>query len=152
MRKLISYLSIALLTVFLVSCETEARYKLMYDLSDICGIEIIEVGEENAQGSIQQTTVCVINDITAFMNDFTQLTCYYLYTDPVGIENNSTVIKIIYNNNDYELISASGQARCINGQYNNYVGCRYFDKEQYEALISKYSNQLKYQTELSHKL
>lgn len=147
-----SYLSIALLTVFLVSCETEARYKLIHDPSDICAIEIIEVGEENAQGPIQQTTVCVINDITAFMNDFTQLTCYYLYTDPVGIENNSTVIKIIYNNNDYELISASGQARCINGQYNNYVGYRYFDKEQYEALISKYSNQLKYQTELSHKL
>lgn len=126
--------------VFLASCETEARYKFIHDPSDIAAIEIIEVGEENSQGSIDQTTVCVVHDIKAFMNDFTQLTCYYLYTDPVGIEKNSTVIKIIYNNNDYELISASGQARCINGQYNNYVGYRYFDQEQYEALISKYSD------------
>lgn len=140
MKKIIACLFVIFLFSLLFSaCEIRAKYKFLHDSSKISFIEIVEVGDENSQGNIEQNTIYIIDDIDAFIEDFAKVDCYILYSDPAGIENNTTVIKVIYNNNDYELIGVEGQAQYLNGEYENYVGYRYFDRDQYESLILKYS-------------
>lgn len=140
MKKLISYSFIILLLIAsLNGCEVKTKYKFIHDVSYISSIEIVKVSEETSQEVIEQTTISVVNDIESFIDDFMQINCYSIYSDPSGIENNTVVIKIIYNNDDYELIGVEGQAKYISGKYKNYVGYQYFDENQYETLILKYS-------------
>lgn len=140
MKKIIICLPIALVfSILFAACEIQTKYEFLHDSSEISSIEIVEVGEKNSQGNIEQNTIYIIENIEVFMRDFAKVDCYILYSDPTGIENNTTVIKVIYNNNDYELIGADGQAQYINGKYDNYVGYRYFDRDQYESLLLKYS-------------
>ena len=104
----------------------------------IMNIEIVEV-EENTP-DITQTVVSNIEDIDGFIQDFLNVDCFLIATDPRGISKNCVAIKIIYSNGDYELIHASGQAEYTNETgFKNYVGYRYFDEAQFEQLISNYS-------------
>ena len=67
--------------------------------------------------------------------------CYYHYTDPTGINENTTVIKVLYNSGEYELIDFGGQSTYTNeNQYKHYAGYRYFDEEQFKNLITKYTS------------
>lgn len=141
MKKVIVCLFITFLfSTLFIACEIQSEYKFLHDPSEISSIEIVEIGEENSQGNIEQNTIYIIENIEVFMRDFAKVDCYILYSDPTGIENNTTVIKVIYNNDDYELIGVDGQAQYTNGEYDNYVGYRYFDRDQYESLLLKYSS------------
>ncbi len=141
MKKFIGYLFIIfLLTSPLSGCEVKTKYEFIHDSPDISSIEIVKVGEESSQEIIEQTTISIVDDMERFIEDFNRINCYTIYSDPSGIEDNAVVIKIIYNNDDYELIGVGGQAKYVSGKYDNYVGYQYFDQDQYKALISKYSD------------
>lgn len=77
-----------------------------------------------------------------FLKDFSQVSCYLHHTDPIGIEDNILVVKIIYKNGEYELIDAGGQAQYTNERrFRNYTGYRSFDDIEFKNLISKYSEE-----------
>jgi len=131
-------ISCFLLILFLGGCNVKAEYDFLYSVDEISAIEIVQVDEESQEG-FQQTMLAEIEDIETFLLEFNKLDCYSNYTDPIGIENGDIVIKVIYSNGDYEMIGCTGQARCEDGTFDNYVGRRYFEQEEYNNLIDSYT-------------
>lgn len=141
MRKIFGCLCIIFMTVVLMGCKKEVSYNFMQNQSEIDMIEIVKIGEPNAQGENEQTTLCTIDDITSFMKEFNQLECYDHFGDPIGVTPDMVAIKIVYNNGEYELITSYGQARYTpKRKYRNYVGYCSFDNQEFEKLLSQYLN------------
>ena len=139
MRKKIWCVYMIVILIVIVGCKDEISYKFLHTTSEIDTIQIVKVGEVNERGENDQEIITTIENKDLFIEEFEQLGCYNLYTDPAGIEINTIAIKIIYNNLEYELIAASGQARyTVDEQFKNYIGYCYFDKLQFENFLSKY--------------
>lgn len=106
-------------------------------------IEIVEVGEKKTQNggdAFQQTImICEVPNQIAFLCDFREMNCYWVWNDPMGVQLGEKVIKILYADGDYELIGVNGQAKCKNGRYLWDEGLSCFDENQFNALIAKYS-------------
>lgn len=156
MRKKFLLLSF-IICIFFCSCtlpkDSEASYVFLNDISEINTIEIIKVVEfnelsENAYkvGPISEI-VLEITDKSGFLKEFNSVKCY-LHGYPhaaVGISVGERAIKIIYNNDEYEIIGVDGEGyythreENIGGEwsYHNF-GFYYFDKKEFNALIDKY--------------
>ena len=125
--------------LFLSSCTMKAKYKFMHDPSTITKIEIVHIDNIIETKGVESTTLATITDTNAFLKDFEALSCYLIYTDPKGIDNGSDVIKITYDNNDYELIDCAGTSKFTSeGGFMHNKGYRYFADEEFSALINKY--------------
>ena len=140
MKKTIVYLFVCLILTAsaMTSCKAKIKYSFLNPITNIFAIKIVEVGADDSQGINEQTEIMVIEDIKAFIDDFTQLSCFKVYTDPLGVAPFEIAIKIIYSNDDYELISSNGQARYTQKKYKNYVGYYYFNDDEFDELIDKY--------------
>lgn len=123
-------------------CEKKSEYKFLQDISAIDSIEIVEIGEFTVdQEIVPMTTICIVDDKESFLKEFLELNCYCNFGDPQGVMEGSSVIKIIYNNGEFELIDIGGQSEYTHERgYRNYVGFRYFDENQFCELLLKYCN------------
>lgn len=139
MKKSILCVCIVLLMLLTVGCEKRAYYRFLYNMEEINTIEIVKMDIDVLNGKFEQIPVCTIEDKAAFIDDFLQVDCFSLYNDPTAPGDDAIVIKIIYNSGEYELIAASGQSQYTKErQFQYYKGHRYFDKREFENLISKY--------------
>lgn len=111
MKKTIVYLFVCLILTAsaMTSCKAKIKYSFLNPITNICAIKIVEVGADDSQGINEQTEIMVIEDIKAFIDDFTQLSCFKVYTDPLGVAPFEIAIKIIYSNDDYELFHQMGK-------------------------------------------
>lgn len=134
---------IALLIVFvfvmlaLTACPRTTDYPYRYEKSTISHIELVDVGCVKRDDSAIRATY-PIADVNAFLADFEAVDCYSY--PPAVMETNSRVIKITYPNGDYDLVGSDGV--CIYKFETDEIrlsGIAYFDREQYEALIERYS-------------
>lgn len=142
MKKLLC-LFIVLIVVFAGGCSIKAAYKFLQSPTEISVIEIVKVSRDESTGEIEQTTVSTIDDMETFLKDFSQVDCYfYYYANPTGIEDNALVIKIIYQDGEYELIDANGQSEYTDERgFHYYSGHHSFNEGEFENLISKYSEE-----------
>ena len=128
-------LGIALIT----GCSNQKAYELLNDASLISEIQIVWVGERSEGEYVpSQTVLSVVEDTDAFIRELLSIDVKPLYP-PDCVASNKKAIKIIYNNGEYELIHYAGQSKCQDGFYDHYSGCESFDKNQFNALIEKYS-------------
>ena len=78
------------------------------------------------------------------VNDFKDVNCYTYFGDPTGVVvegEEDTVIKVSYQNGEYELINWRGQAEdTLEKDFSFYAGFSVFDEEQFEDLLMKYIN------------
>ena len=134
-------LSVLLLICSNAACRVREAYGFINPSESIINISIVKLSFENEE--LLQTTVATVDDTSLFLADFRKIKCYVYFGDPSGITPegiSDTVIKIDYENSEYELINWNGQARyTIEGGFNYYYGFNIFDEEQFEALIEKYS-------------
>ena len=90
---------------------------------------------------MNQETLNVVEQTEVFIEKFNSISCYVWYGDPLGIDLDyvGNAIKIIYKNDEYELVLCNGKA-IYNAElgFSNYRGYRVFDKEQFDALINEY--------------
>lgn len=141
MRKLSLCLLIILSAALFISCNNRVKYQFLQSTSEIKSVEIVTVGDMKSIEN-NQTTVCVIDDVDEFLEKFNKLDCYRHFSDPQGVGTNSTVIKIIYNNDDYELISWCGQSQYTSKyKFKYYKGFCNFDENQFNDFISTYTDQ-----------
>ena len=141
MKKLLC-LFIVLIVVFAGGCSIKAAYKFLQSPTEISVIEIVKVSRDESTGEIEQTTISTIDDIEVFLKDFSQVNCYLIYTDPKGIDDSALVIKIVYQDGEYELIDVRGQTQYTDESgFRNYTGYRSFDDIEFKNLISKYSEE-----------
>ena len=128
-------LGIALIT----GCGKQQEYSLLNDVTEISEVQIVWVGERaGGESRPPQTTLCVVEDTDAFIRELLSINVKPLYP-PDSVASNEKAIKIIYNNGEYELIHYAGQSKYRDGFYDHYTGCDSFNKNQFNALIEKYS-------------
>ena len=139
MKKIIICLLIAFLLSF-SGCADDVGYNYLNDTDLIKTIQIVQVGEIDSDGELPQVLISEIDNIREFLKDFEEMDCNLIFTDPKGVGTNTIAIKIIYDNSEYELISAEGQAHYTAERlFQYYKGYRSFEKEQFDNLISKYA-------------
>ena len=130
-------LGIALIT----GCSNQKEYELLNDASLISEIQIVWVGERSEGEYVpSQTVLSVVENTDSFVDELLSVDSELLYP-PASIPLDAKAVKIIYNNGDYELLTYCGQAyyRADEDFYQSCAGCEYFDKNQFNALIEKYS-------------
>ena len=132
-----------LLIIILLSlngCSKNVDYKYLHNSNQITSIEIVKCGEINSEGELPQTLISKVDDTEVFLKDFEKLDCFLIFTDPKGVGENIIAIKFNYEYAEYELISAEGQSRYTSERsFQYYKGFRYFNQEQFDTLISKYT-------------
>ena len=121
----------------------EQDFKIEYNFLDqesaITSIQIVRVYNYEFEWLLpkNQTVICEIDDIDTFLQKFSKVDCYLNKGTPTKVRPNKNIIKINYEGGHYELIDVNGQTKAYydDGAYDGY---RYFDKEQFENLISEY--------------
>ena len=133
-----------IITIILFLCTgCSSNYKFLQNTTEIKTIEIVKV-EYSAEQPITFTTLSIIEDKEAFLQDFSQISCRRKSSSPFGVDSGEIAIKILYNNGEYELITRDAQSQCLYDPnkeemyYMKYKGWFYFDKEGFSALLTKY--------------
>lgn len=144
MKKKIVAPILVLICFFLYACRNQESYRFLNSTDEISEISIVTVSfSENAD--LIQTEIRKIQDVNLFLEEFRRVDCYSYYGDPVGIFEEGatdTVIKILYENDEYELINWRGQTEyTIERGFRFYAGYNVFDENQFKSLIKKYSSQ-----------
>ena len=146
MKKIIFIVSVLIiLTCVLSACSGKKAYEFINIESEISSIEIIKLCEyDQEKGEYKEQLISTIQDHETFLSDFNDIDCYNHWTDPTGVFEDDIVVKISYKNGEYELIHHSGQGKYRHFEDNPsflqvYAGRRYFDEEQFNQLIDKYS-------------
>ena len=146
MKKLFFVVSILMILICVLSaCSGKKAYEFINDESKISNIEIVRLGEyDQEKGEYQEQLISTVEDRETFLSDFNEVDCYNHWTDPTGVFEDDVVIKIYYENGEYELIHYSGQGKYIHFEdgsfFRVYAGRRYIDEEQFNQLIDKYSS------------
>ncbi len=119
------------------------NYYLVEDMDTIRSVEIVYVGEiskafvDDKELEVQ-TTLCVVDDIEGFCEDFRNLDAGWTGAEAASIMDNVTAIKIIYTNGEYALVHWLGTSRYYDGAFRYYCGTDFYDEEEFNALIDKY--------------
>lgn len=141
MKKLYSICLVILICIGSVSCRHRETYRLLNKETQIAGISLVLVSFDE-QGNSVQTELKTIENKESFLEDFRKVDCYSHSGDPMGVTEEGVediVIKVCYNNDEYELINCSGQATYTAERgFRFYRGYSVFDKEQFDILINKY--------------
>lgn len=119
------------------------RYRYMHDISNISSIEIVRVSKYNKDinGHPLQITLLTIKENSEFLNDLSEIEFTSVFGYAYSIEeDNAIAIKLMYNNNDYELITACGGANYYFSEdyYYPYAGEMTCNVLEFNALIDKY--------------
>jgi len=141
MKKWLTILTVILLCFSFAACRSRETYNFLHPVNEIYSVSIVDLSfDENEQ--LIQTEVHRINDIVSFLKDFRALDCYTYFGDPTGVTLEGvedTVIKISYNNGEYELINWRGQAEyTISRGFDYYSGFSIFDETRFHELLSNY--------------
>lgn len=141
-RKIVVIL-ILIMTLGLAGGHVREEYKLLHPADEISAVEIVTVLFDEEGIADLQVKAC-ISDVKVFMKDFRLVPCYVYFGDPIGLKKNPSgidVIRITYQNGDYELIDYNGQSEYTQERgFDYYAGFNVFDEEQFEELIEKYSS------------
>ncbi|MGN0517299.1 MAG: hypothetical protein ACI4II_01080 [Acutalibacteraceae bacterium] len=142
MKKRVAIFIIALMCLLLVSCRQQETYSFLNSTDEISDISIVAISFDD-DGEMLQTEIKKIDDTDVFLDDFRSVDCYVYYGEPIGVTQegiDDIVVKISYDNDEYELINWQGQSEYTQERgFRYYVGFSVFDEEQFEALIEKYS-------------
>lgn len=142
-RKVLIVVSlVVLLTIVFVGCRHRETYSLLHGEEEIESISIVNV-ILNDDGEVTQKELCSVADINGFMKKFREVDCYIYFGDPTGVSEegvSADVIKIVYENGEYELINWNGQAECTDEKgFQYYCGFSVFDENEFKALILEYT-------------
>lgn len=113
MKKIVIFVSlIMVLNLFFCSCTHQPSYDFLNSSNTITSVSIVKVTFDN-NGEIVQTELKIIDNIDNFLEDFCQIDCRTYFGDPIGVTEEGVedyVIKIAYDNDEYELINYKGQS------------------------------------------
>ncbi len=156
MKKTIICLLLLSLAFSLFGCSVWHPYEFRGEKNNIQTIEIINskgftYDEVNMVVTKHEYDIlCQVEDIQLFLNDFSNITCYLVFSDPRGIseENEEVAIKVTYTDGSYEAIGLNGRMTFRTNEPNVYVndydlydGFHCFDEKEFQSLIDKYLNQ-----------
>jgi len=122
---------------FSLFSSTSNRY--MDDESNITSIEVVKLGEfnQNNYKFNEESVLFKVENLKQFCEDFSKVSRSTNNGDPRSLYTGDIVIKIVYSNENYELISFTAQSRYYTERHRN--GYNFFNEDEFKALISKYA-------------
>lgn len=143
MKRYILYLLylLILLCFLLALSKHRVTYRLLNEEEQICSISIVSIRFDEV-GNMNQTEIQKIEDTDAFLDDFRKVDCYINFGDPTGVTEEragAIVIKVLYENGEYELINWNGQAEyTLKWGFKFHKGFNFFEQKQFETLMNQY--------------
>lgn len=132
---------IGCLIIFATGCGKD-EYPFKQAEENIVKVEVVLNGELQDLYTEHEVTLIKelsLQDISKFIDDFRKIECTRGFGDPAELTPGDKGFKIIYENGDYEIITQDAQGRHQKDKYFN-NGKYYFDEEQFNDLLEKYSN------------
>lgn len=143
--KKISILFVLICITFCVSCRHREVYNFLNSFDKISSISIVRVSFDT-NDELREEELLKVENAHTFIKDFETIDCYKYFGDPRGLLNgvdNDEVIKIDYQNGEYELINWFGQSEyTISRGFSYYAGYSVFDEEQFNSLIDEYLDEV----------
>ncbi len=137
---LISVFALVVLSSTVTSCISKT-FDMLQTKDGISEISLIELTFSN-ESELIQTELQSVENIDDFLTDFNKIECAQWFGDPCGVTEkgkDAFVIKILYENGEYELINWNGQATyTLDRGLNYYDGYSIFNEDQFFSLIEKY--------------
>ena len=131
------YVLASLIMLNCCSCQWTDEGNYVDKLDEIKKVEIVELGEYHQE--TYQFDYCFsfeITNIQEFLEEFSNVERHTYWGDPHSLYQGEIVIKIVYKNDDYDLVGADAQYEKRKGiWYDNFLR---FDEAQFKALIDKY--------------
>lgn len=136
MKKILFPLCIALM-LLCCSCGLFGPQKYVCDVEKVDSVQIVKL-DKYIEGEYRYefTILSQISDYETFVSDLNELDHSVNWGDPRQLDVQYIVIKIDYNNGDFDLIHPDAQWFSRNGKQND--GYFFFDDEQFNFLISEY--------------
>ncbi len=124
-------------------CRTEEQtdYPLLHHASAIVSAEIaLLTDDESTPHEPPMKTLSGINDVSRFLTRFQQVPCYLTASADYGVIKDEPLLKLTYENGDYELIASFGQAWLTSAEgFINDKGSHCFDPVAFHQLITQYN-------------
>ena len=141
MKRILVFLIIIIVLISTDSCHVKEKYRLLHQEDEITCVSIVTLTLDEVGNHIYEEKI-KIDDIDTFISDFRKVECYKYFGDPIGIDKydeGSDILKIEYENGDYELINYNGQSEYTQERgFEMYAGFNVFEIDQFKGLIEKY--------------
>ena len=119
------------------SCGWFGPQEYICKVDDVKSVQIVSLGEYvEDEYRYDYTVLYEIEDCVLFVEELNELKHSVNWGDPMVLNVGYTVIRIEYTNGDFDFIHSSAQL--FNRSEKNDSGFFFFDKEQFDALISEY--------------
>ena len=139
MKKPIIALFLICFILMLPGCYLDVEYEFFHDTSEITSIKIVEIFEHDHEKLYyKENILATIENTNIFLQEFSEIHCEEIFNDPLTVEPNTIVIKVLYSNGDYEYINYNAQRKCYKDSLMSHNGYFELDQEPFEALIKKY--------------
>ena len=123
--------------LFCCSCGLLGNQEYNCDLAEVKSIQIVSLDKYiEGEYRYEYTILSQITDTEAFVGRLNSLQSSVNWGDPQQMEEGYIVIRIDYHNGDFDLLHSGAQ--CFNRSGTNQYGYFFFDKEQFNELISEY--------------
>lgn len=138
----ICFISLCVLSVVLIclccGCGFFGDQRYTCEVENVKSVQIISL-DKYVEGEYryEYTVLYEIPNNSVFVEDLIGIKHTVNWGDPMQMDVGYTVIRIDYLNGDYDLIHSNAQ--CFHRSGVNQYGYFFFDKEQFNALITKYS-------------
>jgi len=134
LKKIIIILCIIISIIGIFFFKKREEYVFLHDINEIQSVEIVSKNDWN-----NVRTLKTLREKEDFLRDFLNMRCYEAKGKPVHVRANTPIIKILYNNGEYELIDYHSNIIYAYGAYNEPSReRRCFNKNEFEKLVEKY--------------
>lgn len=139
MKRVLSLLCI--IPMFLCcSCGLFGRQKYVCEIERVDSVQIVRL-DKYVEGEYRYdyTVLLEISDCATFVSRLNELDHSVNWGEPQQMDIGYIVIRVNYNNGDFDLIHPDAQ--WFNSSGTNQYGYFFFDDEQFNSLISDYINE-----------
>ena len=128
---------LSLLICLFSGCGLFGDQEYTCDVDNVVSVQIVHLGEiVEGEYRFAYTVLCEIEDIPAFVEQLESVEHSVNWGDPRPLGTDCIVIRIEYQNGDYDLLHEDAQTFHRSGQNNH--GFFFFDDDQFQDLISEY--------------
>ena len=130
-----------LLVLLLSSCGFYSLIdtrKYTCDVSEVQSVQIVRIDHAEPVFVYEYTVLHDITDYTTFIDRLNELDNHItIFGDPHVVAEGDVVIRIEFQNGDWEIVACGTQRSCRSGEF--ITGPFIFDKDEFYALIEEYS-------------
>lgn len=139
MKKIKFTLCLILVFFMLLGCNSDffGPQEYVCELENVKSVQIVSLdGVVKDEYRFEESILCEIEDISVFIERLNALEHSVNWGEPSVLEIGFVVIKINYNNGDFDLIHYSAQSFYRSGK--KITGYFFFEEDQFDDLIADY--------------